>query len=137
MNKDFDNWNQVKKLIENEDKKVYGYPREVWWCSFGINIGAEIDGKNENYERTVVILFVYNKESMLVLPITSKPKPDKFHYKITIQTKKSGTSEIIMKDVWVKLTQARVISNKRLIRKVDVIPEVEFKNIQDAFRKFT
>jgi len=39
--------------------------------------------------------------------------------------------------MYVKLTQARVISNKRLIRKVGVVDEKQFIEIQKAFRQFT
>ena len=63
---------------------------------------------------------VYNKETMIVLPITTKQKNDKFHHKIQ-------TPE---KVVWVKLTQVRVISNKRLLRKVDVLDEPSFEELK-------
>ncbi len=50
--KDFDGWNSSKKLVDISDRQVFGYPREVWWCSLGVNIGAEVDGKNEeDFER--------------------------------------------------------------------------------------
>ena len=45
--KDFDKWNNSKKLINENNRQVFGYPREVWWCSLGVNVGSEIDGKNE------------------------------------------------------------------------------------------
>ena len=77
MDKDFDKWNETKKIFEKEDREVFAHPREIWWCSLGLNLGAETDGKNDNFERPVLILSVYNKETMLVLPITSKPKNDK------------------------------------------------------------
>ena len=89
----------------------------------GINLGSEIDGKNENFERPVVIMKVYNRETMFVLPVTSKQKDDKFHYKIQTNNK----------IVWVKLTQARVISNKRLSRKVDIIDELSFLELKKAW----
>ncbi len=68
--KDFDIWNNVKKQTEQGGRKVFAYPREVWWCSLGVNIGAEIDGKNDGFERPVIIMKVYNKETTLVLPTT-------------------------------------------------------------------
>jgi hypothetical protein len=49
--KAFDEWNSAKKLADASNRRVFGYPREVWWCSLGVNIGAEIDGKNENFEK--------------------------------------------------------------------------------------
>ncbi|MEK7113960.1 MAG: type II toxin-antitoxin system PemK/MazF family toxin [Patescibacteria group bacterium] len=135
--KAFDEWNSVKKLADASDRQVFGYPREVWWCSLGVNIGAEIDGKNENFERTIIIMRVYNKETMLVLPTTGRAKPDKFHFPIKIDAQNPETKESYKKTVYVKLTQARVISNKRLVRKVDVINEEDFEKIKDAFKNFT
>ena len=44
--KDYNKWNDSKKLVDGNNREVFGYPREVWWCSLGVNIGAEIDGKN-------------------------------------------------------------------------------------------
>ena len=73
---------------------------------------------------------VYNKETMLVLPTTSRTKLNKFHKPLEIQSLDKKTKEIATRTVYVKLTQARVISNKRLIRKVGVIDEDEFLNIQ-------
>lgn len=61
MNKDFDEWNQEKKRIHAGVNPAYGWPREVWWCALGINVGAEIDGKNNNFERPVLVMRVYNK----------------------------------------------------------------------------
>ncbi len=135
--KDFDKWNSEKKLINENHRKVFGYPREVWWCSLGVNVGSEIDGKNENFERPVIILRVYNKETMLVLPTTGKVQDNKFHLPIEIETYNPETKNTYNKTVYVKLTQARVISNKRLLRKVDVINENEFEKIRDAFKSFT
>lgn len=137
MEKDFDTWNTLKKIVNENDRQVFGYPREVWWCSLGINVGAEVDGKNENFERPVIIMRVYNKETMLVLPTTSKEKKDKFHIAIEVDSVNQKTGEHYKKKVYVKLTQSRVISNKRLLRKVDVINEVDFEMIQKAFKSFT
>ena len=80
---------------------------------------------------------VYSLETMLILPITSKKKNDKFHFEIILQVTNSETGEVFNRPVWVKLTQARVISNKRLFRKVDTIPEEMFQKIQKAFKEFT
>jgi mRNA-degrading endonuclease toxin of MazEF toxin-antitoxin module len=85
----------------------------------------------------VSIMKVYNKETMLVLPTTGRAKHDKFHAPLEIESWNKLTNEITTRTVYVKLTQVRVISNKRLIRKVGVIEEEKFLNIQKEFRKFT
>lgn len=134
MEKDFDNWNTLKKIFQKENRELFAHPREVWWCSLGVNLGAEIDGKNDSFERPVLVINVYSKETMFVLPITSREKNDKFHYKIFIKIKDAKTGKLQGKPVWIKLTQARVISNKRLLRKVDVISVDSFANIMIAFK---
>ncbi len=68
MNKNFDAWNSRKKIINRNNTIVYAHPKEIWWCSLGVNIGAETDGKNEDFERPVIVMKVYNKETMVVLP---------------------------------------------------------------------
>ncbi len=135
MEKNFDKWNNLKKIFEKEERKFFAHPREIWWGSLGINLGAEIDGKNDSFERPVLVMNVYSKETMFVLPITSKEKNDKFHYKIFVKIKDIKTSEYKERPVWVKLTQARVISNKRLLRKVDLISMDDFKKIMIVFKK--
>lgn len=125
MQKDFDRWTKVQKSI-NERGVVGAYPRDVWWCVLGVNVGAETNGKNENFERPILVIKVYNRDTLLILPITSKEKKDKFHFEITGKFGKA----------WVKLTQARVISSRRLLRKVDVIPEDVFITLKKLFKKF-
>ena len=119
MEKDFDGWNVLKKQLDKTGRVFFAHPREVWWCSLGLNVGAEIDGKNENFERPVIIMKVYSKETLVVLPLTTKEKNDQFHYKIRTEDK----------TVWVKLTQARVISTKRLLRKVDILNQEAFDEL--------
>ena len=124
MEKDFDSWNKIKKELEVAPLTKYVHPREIWWCSLGVNVGVEIDGKNENFERPVILMKVYNKNSMIVLPLTTKPKDDKFHHKIQ-------TTE---KTVWAKLTQTKLISGKRLLRKVDILNEDSFADLVKAWK---
>ena len=134
--KDFDNWNKLKKETDLSIRKVDAYPREVWWCSLGVNIGVEADGKNENHERPVLVMKVYTQESMLVLPMNGRARKDRFHIAIKIKETNRETGEEFNKTVFTKLTQARVISNKRLLRKVDVINQETFAKVQESFRLF-
>ena len=125
--KKFDRWNAEKKKIHDRSSAPFAYPREMWWCSFGANVGAEIDGKNDNFERPALIVRVYNKDTMLVLPITSRSKNDTFHVAVQVPV---GT-------VWVVLTQARVISSKRLLRKLGVLPADVFDQVTKRVRGYT
>jgi mRNA-degrading endonuclease toxin of MazEF toxin-antitoxin module len=59
-----------------------------------------------------------------VLPITTKEKSDPFHYKIETGEKTS----------WVKLTQMRMISTKRLLRKIDLLDQEMFDQVITAWK---
>ncbi len=119
--KDFDVWNKEKKYIENKvvNRDLFFYPREIWWCSAGLNIGVESDGKNENFERPMLIIKKFNADMVWVLPLTTKEKQNKYHYKLEHETIKS----------WVILSQIKTISTKRLLRKIGSISEFDFKEV--------
>ncbi len=135
-NKDFDGWNQFKKNLEKNQRLVYAHPREVWWCSLGVNLGVEIDGKNNNYERPGVVVKVHNKHSLVILPTTTEFKDDPFHFEIKVLARGKQVGFLGQRSVWVKLTQARTISNKRLLRKVDVLEEAVFENLREEYKKY-
>jgi mRNA interferase MazF len=114
----FDIWNERKKELNARDERrdLFFYEREVWWCSLGLNIGIETNGKHENYERPILILKKFNSAMIWVLPLTSKEKKNPYYIKITHD---AGVS-------WVSLTQIKAISTKRLLRKVGMISIEEF-----------
>lgn len=125
MKKDFDKWNFLKKDINNNNRTPYFHSREIWWCSLGLNIGEEIDGKNNNFERPVLIIKVYNRKTLLILPLTSKNKNDKYHFNI----------ESKQKTVYAKITQMRVISSKRLLRKIGTIDKNVFLKLKQFLKE--
>jgi hypothetical protein len=45
---------ELKKQKLNEiEFNSYAHERDVWWCSLGVNVGVEADGKHGNFERPV------------------------------------------------------------------------------------
>lgn len=121
MKKDFDKWNKEKKLVDKKsiNRDLFFYPREIWWCSAGLNIGVEADGKNENFERPVLIIKKFNAEMIWVLPLTTREKQNKYHYKLEHENIKS----------WVILSQIKTISTKRLLRKIGSISVSDFGEV--------
>lgn len=122
MEKDFDRWNSTKKNIEKKDWHTLYREQEVWWCSIGANVGFEQDGKNELFERPVLIFRKFNKEMFWALPMTSKNKEGKFYHPIML----NGITRSII------LSQLRLLSTKRLIRRVSKISDKEFGRIGKA-----
>ena len=127
MDKDFDKWNTEKKIVNSKsvNRNLFFYAREIWWCSAGLNVGVEADGKNENFERPILIVKKFNADMVWVLPLTTKEKNNQYHYKLKYNSMES----------WVILSQIKTISTKRLLRKVASITEVDFgeiiKKLQD------
>jgi len=75
MIKDFDLWNDKKKALESLGPASLDFhEREVWWCSMGLNLGDEEDGKNELFERPVIIIKKFNHKVAWIVPMTSKQK---------------------------------------------------------------
>jgi mRNA interferase MazF len=108
--KEFDLWNENKKRIEKSNIQRLCREREIWWCALGVNIGSEQDGKNELFERPVLVLKRYSMDLTLVLPITSTEKDNIYYVKINSVMASS-----------VILSQIRAIDSKRLLRKVGMI----------------
>ena len=120
--KDFDNWNIEKKNIENVGHEtLLFHEREIWWCSIGLNIGDEQDGKNELYERPVLILKKFNNKLAWVLPMTTKHKEGIYYYPLSYKGK---TFSVI-------LSQLRLVSTKRFHRLVRKISPHQFEGIQN------
>lgn len=126
----FSDWNE-KKINHhiggyNPDRKdVYFYEREVWWTALGKNIGYELDGKHELFERPVLILKKYSESMCFVLPLTTKIKEPKvwYQYLISIEERQNA----------INLSQGRTISSDRLLRKIARIEEAVYGAILDKF----
>lgn len=121
MHKDFKNWANKKETIHFQEKGIPFFNEgEIWWCILGINIGQEQDGKHQEFERPVLILKKFNKNILWILPITSKIKNEIFYYPINY----NGEVQSII------LSQLRLISSKRLLRKIRSLSVNEFSKIK-------
>jgi mRNA interferase MazF len=102
MQKDFEKWNQLKQKIDSTNKQIIYKDRDVWWCSIGINIGHEENGKNDFFTRPILILRKFNKQIFLGVPLTTKCKENKFYFRINFKDKEQSAM----------LSQIRVFESK-------------------------
>lgn len=126
MEKDFDKWNEVKKLTEEKPNNFGAHEREIWWTSFGVNVGVEIDGKNQYFDRPGIILRRFNLQMVWILPTTQQTKDERFHEKFMFE----GSV------YFVALTQIRTVSTKRLLRKIGMVSEEDFAKIKARVVEF-
>lgn len=124
--KDYSTWHSIKSSIEKHWIEKLFHEREIWWCSLGVNIGFEQDGKNSNFERPVLIFRKFNRSIFWGMPLTSKQKEDKFHFKLVAYGEQNGTQNTS----YIILSQLRLYSSKRLIRRMSRLNMVSFKQVE-------
>lgn len=122
----FVTWTKLKIRIHLKPNEscVYFSEREIWWSGLGVNIGYEQDGKNDNFERPILILKKFSRDILWALPITTKDKVGEYYH----QFEREGEKYSII------LSQLRLISSKRLLRKVGVMAEDEFEKIRERVK---
>lgn len=125
MQKDFDTWNEKKKFINAEKSNKLYHAREIWWCSFGLNIGFEHDGMGDEYQRPVLILKGFSSYTCLALPLTSSSKKHPFRVSIGLVDGKQASAI---------LSQLRVIDTKRLLGKVGYLDREKFELTRKAVK---
>lgn len=125
MVKDFDNWNTSKKLINKNTAPEFYHQREVWWCSLGINVGFEIDGTGDNFDRPVLVLKGFNKDTFLGVALTGRKKEGRYYFYL---------GEIEGRPATAVLSQIRLIDTKRLVKKMAMLDEAIFKELQKRIK---
>lgn len=125
MEKDFFRWHELKMKIHDSYKAPLFREREIWWCSLGANIGIESDGKNLFFERPVLIFRKFNSEMFWALPLTSTLKSGFFYFEFPLQGKNRS----------IILSQMRVLSARRLIRRISKVSDHVFLSVENAFSR--
>ncbi len=121
--KDYDEWNGKKKEIENRKGIPEFSERDIWWCSLGLNIGFEEDGKNNDFERPVCVLRKFNKHIFIGVPLTSTEKDSPYYFPHTLHETKGS----------IILSQGRLLSAKRLQRKLGHMSRGRFQELRTKY----
>lgn len=131
IEKVFDEWNEVKKELSKNQRKLGIKPREIFWANIGQNIGFEQNGKGENFARPVIIVRKLSKDLFLGIPTTTTLREDNdyFHkFKYT-----THNNEIL--NVSALILQVKVFSTKRIMNKIGMINIEDFKLIVEKSKK--
>lgn len=128
MSKNFIDWHR-KKIFVNERRdmdKIFFREKEIWWCSLGVNIGFEQDGKGEEFQRPVLIIKKFNQFVVLIVPLTTKiKKNNKYYYPCDSG---DGISRMVI------ISQLRLIDTKRLLHKIGFVEKERFGEIKNAIK---
>ena len=104
----FQVWLKQKFKTQQYEKRPFFNEREIWWCSFGQNIGDEENGKGDNFMRPVVVLKKFNQNICLVAPTSTKLKDNKYYFEIEYNNQKYS----------VLLSQVRTMDTKRFRKRI-------------------
>jgi len=126
LDKNFDAWNEKKKIIDSKNRKIYFRKKEIWWCSLGVNVGHEQDGKNDNFERPILVLKKINRNLALIIPLSSKIKEHPYYFKYEYGGKNFSAI----------LFQIKIVSTKRFLRKLGMLEQNIFNGIIKEIVKF-
>lgn len=117
----YQKWTRVCESLSTKDINFYFNEREIWWCIWGLNIGHEENGKNELFERPVLILKKINKDLFIGAPLTTKYRGESYKFSIG---KIKGEYNYVLIDHF------RSLSIKRLEEKIATLNNKTFDQIQ-------
>ena len=120
--KDFERWHNLKCEIDAGFASPIFNEREIWWCSVGTNIGVEEDGKNDLFERPVLVLYKFSKDGFWGVPLSSKRREGRFYFPVAV----SGRPSTVL------LSQLRFYSSKRLMRRIEKMTDSQFDEVRLA-----
>lgn len=124
--KKFLEWMTVKEKLHNTNAEPpLVKERDLWWVSFGENIGSEMNGKSKLFSRPGVVVKKLSRGFYLVAPTTSRKKEGTWYVRIQQEGR----------EIFICLHQVRTIDYRRLSTRLGVVDEEDFKKIKEAFNK--
>jgi mRNA-degrading endonuclease toxin of MazEF toxin-antitoxin module len=119
--KDFDKWNEVKKIIDYEKCELFFKERDIFWMKVGENIGHEQNGKGDKFQRPVLVIKKYSKDMFLGVPLTSTMRDGSFFFQFELD----GSMSTAL------LVQHKLFSSKRCMKKIGKIDSENFKKLKE------
>lgn len=126
MFKRFLEWIQLKKdLHERKREPPYVHDKEIWWARIGENVGQEINGKNNQFSRPVLIFKKLSRSLFFIVPLSTQIKKGTWF----VSYKQASILAVAC------LHQARTIDYRRLSKKLGELDDSDFSRIKAAFFK--
>ena len=127
MQKDFDIWNEEKKIINirEDTSQIFFKEQEIWWSYLGLNVGYEQDGKGEGFLRPILVLKKFNKDTFVILPLTTKT------YKRDYLMHCPSLDGMFRQ---ANISQLKTLDIKRLHERITFVPQESFMEIRKAVR---
>lgn len=125
MNKQFENWNKLKQIIDNKNtENIFFKEWDIWRISLWQNIKSESNWKWENFRRPILVLKKLSKDTCIIIPLSTKEKTWTWFYWYNLHWEKYTAL----------LYQIRMINKNRFQRKIWELDEIDFSQIKKRLR---
>jgi len=125
--KRFRKWMTIaKRLDDSEHAPPLFKEGEIWWCHLGDNIGTEISGKGDMFDRPVLILRKLDHQSFIGLPLLGKKKGGDWYVPVRLGNR----------DATIFLAQVKYIDYRRMDNFMTAITNTELMVIREKFINF-
>jgi mRNA interferase MazF len=122
--KNFFDWIHIKiKLHDNVANNPLFKQGEIWWVSLGENINNEMNGKGKDFCRPVLIFKKLSKNTFLGIPLSTKNKKGTWYVSVNHNSR----------EVVVVLSQVRVLDSRRMLNRIGILDEEDFKKVKTGF----
>ncbi len=120
MQKEFNVWNLLKQNLDQSERTLFFREKEIWWCSIGLNLGHEENGKNQFFTRPVLVIRKFNNHLFLGVPLTTQIKENKYYH----QVKLKGETQCVM------LSQLRTFGTNRMRSRLGELSGEQFLEVR-------
>lgn len=125
MDKVYNEWNEIKKDVNKNKRKLGIKSREIFWAKMGQNIGYEQNGKGKNFARPVIIIRKLTSDLFVGVPTsTVKRDSNDYFHQFSYEDKEKNKLKVTA-----LILQLKVFSTKRLMNKIGMITKEDFQII--------
>ena len=133
--KDFKKWFKIKPEVNEVNVATKEFSEaEIWWGFLGTNIGDEEDGKNELIERPILVLRKFSAHLFIGIPLSTKVKEGIFYVNFKDEPDLNLPLENQILEYAVLLSQIKVFSSKRLIRKIKSLSRGRLNEVKNKLK---
>ena len=124
--KKYDDWNRVKKKINEKEKLITYKERDIFWANIGENIGFEQNGKGSDFMRPILVFRKFTNKMFLGVPLSTQLRDGSFFFQFQFLEDKRSTALLV---------QAKLFDVKRLDRRIGMINKIDFAKMEDKMKK--
>ncbi len=123
MERDCNIWAEIKHKLQLHQPPLFTQG-QIWWCSLGLNVGDEQNGKGDNFVRPIIVMRKFNRNLFVGLPLSSKVKEHHLRHNFSFKVKEQSAL----------FSQVRTLDAKRLRDMMGKLPQHDMQQIKEKLK---